>query len=261
MKASGIEIMKCVVCGTGKTGLSIIEELVRHGVAITAVDTDQNALNAACALGESVTGIQGNCLSDKVLKQAGLDAADVLFCVLPDDRGNVFLCLSASKMNPGLEIYSVASDVSAEEKLRLVGTRRTVNRDTAEGLRISNEMIRPNVARFIDGIVYARESTEGYICIEISEDCPSIGGTLRKLGLRAETGVVIVAVRKKDGGYVYSPSGEHRLEEGQGLVFFGSPSERDAVMQLLWKVKPSDGRWQALKALFNKRIGGRGGRI
>jgi len=243
----------CVVCGAGETGLFVIKELVEHGFSVTAVDLNPDALNSAVELGVNVGTVQGNCLTDIILKKSGLIDAQALFCVLPDDRSNIFLSLSARRLSPELEIYSVASDISAERKLKLVGTRRTVNRDTAEGFRISNEMIRPNVARFLDRIVFAREKTEGYLSIEIGMGCPSIGWTLKKLQLHGNTAVVIIAVRRKDDSYVYSPSGDFRLSEDDSLICFGTEDDRKAMKSLLESSKQDrTDRWRRLRQRFVK---------
>ena len=243
----------CAVCGAGETGLFVIKELIRYGYSVIVVDIDPEALKNAGELGDNVTIIQGNCLIDSILKKAGLIHIQALFCVLPDDRSNVFLSLSARRINPKLEIYSVASDISAERKLKLVGTRRTVNQDTAEGFRISNEMIRPDVARFLDRIVFARENTEGYLSIEIGKGCPSIGWTLKKLQVNGKTGVVIIAVRRSDDSYVYSPSGDFRLSEGDNLICFGTEDEREAIKKLLWSSKQDrTDRWKRLRHKFVK---------
>jgi voltage-gated potassium channel len=224
----------CVVCGVGDTGQCVITELLKHGFAVTALDIDQDALNTVKDLSDNIVLIQGNCLIDNVLKKAGLSDAQVLFCILPDDRSNVYLSLSARRINPELEIYSLASDISAERKLKLVGAKRTVSQDSAEGLRISNEMIRPNVVRFLEKIVYAKECTEGYLSIEIENGCPSAGWTFKKLRLHRNTGVVIIAVRRKDGSYVYSPSGDFRLAENDNLICFGTEDDGKVIKELLW---------------------------
>ena len=243
----------CAVCGAGETGLFVIKELLRYGYSVRVIDIDPDALIIAGNLGDNVTTIQGNCLTDSILKKSGLIDVQALFCVLPDDRSNVFLSLSARRITPQLEIYSVASDISAERKLKLVGTRRTVNQDTAEGFRISNEMIRPNVARFLDRIVFARENVEGYISIEIGKGCPSIGWTLKKLKLNVRTGVVIIAVRRIDDSYIYSPAGDFRLSENDNLICFGTEDEREAIKKLLWSSKQDrTDRWKRLRHKFTK---------
>ena len=113
-------------------------------------------------------------------------------------------------------------------------------------------MLRPNVAKFIDGIVFARRETEGYISIEIGSKCPSTGITLKKLELHNRTGVVIIAIGKSDGSYIYSPSGDYRLAEGDNLVCFGTGDDREAIKSLLLISGDKKEKWKKLRHIFEK---------
>ncbi len=244
--------IKCIVCGLGETGICVIRELLEHDFSITAVDQDPEALSRVEELKQNVTVVEGNCLIDSTLIKAGVPDADVLYSILPDDRSNVFLSLSAGTINPRLNIYSIASDLSAEKKLELVGVKRTVNPNNAEGFRISNEILRPNVTVFLDQIVYARDNTAGYLCIIVPQGSPSAGMSLRALGIQRKTGVVIIAVIRKDRSMVYSPSGDFRTNEEDSLIAFGTKEDEDAVQQLLTIEPEKKERWGRLSSLFRK---------
>lgn len=252
MTASTGAKIKCIVCGLGETGTCVIRELLERDVSITAIDQDPEALNRMEEFKHNITVIEGNCLIDSTLIKAGVPDADVLFSILPDDRSNVFLSLSAGRINPRLDIYSIASDLSAEKKLELVGVKRTVNPNNAEGFRISNEILRPNVTVFLDQIVYARDNTAGYLCISIPEESPSAGMSLKTLGIQNKTGVVIIAVTRKDRSMVYSPSGDFRINEGDSLIAFGTKEDEDAVQHLLSIEPEKKEGWGRLSSLFRK---------
>lgn len=226
----------CVICGAGETGLAVAVELTAQGFAVTLVDREVDALEAAVAQLPGVGTVEGNCLSDAVLKEAGLDCAEALFAVLPDDRSNVFLSLSAVRMRPGLKIYSIASDSAAADKLLRVGVRRTVNPNSAEGLCISNQMIRPAVAAFLDKVAYSAEDGDDvvrYLNVAMPGDGPPSGTTLGELRMTELTGVVVVAVRRKSGGMVYSPAAEVRVAPGDHLIAFGTGADGERIARLL----------------------------
>lgn len=243
---------KCIVCGLGETGTCVIRELLEHDVSITAIDQDTEALSRMDEFKDNISVIEGNCLIDSTLIKAGVPDADVLFSILPDDRSNVFLSLSAGRINPHLNIYSIASDLSAEKKLELVGVKRTVNPNSAEGFRISNEILRPNVTVFLDQIVYARDNTAGYLCISVPQESPSTGMSLKVLGIQNKTGVVIIAVTRKDRSMVYSPSGDFRINEGDSLIAFGTKEDENAVQDLLSIGPDKKEKWGRLSSLFRK---------
>ena len=247
----------CIVCGAGETGLSVIRELSGHGLGINVVDRDPAALKLASDACEDIVSVEGNCLSDSVLKEAGLEKAAALFTVLPDDRSNVFLCLSAGRINPDLKIYAIASDSSASRKLRLVGARRTVNPNTAEGLRISSEILRPNVAEFLNKLVYSAETGEddpGYICMTVPENSLAAGRTMGEIGIHQRTGVVLVAIASTDGTMQYSPTADSRLTAGDKLIAFGTDKDRQTVQELIEEQTDQDSGSDGRKhRLFRKR--------
>ncbi|MCD4847355.1 MAG: TrkA family potassium uptake protein [Candidatus Aegiribacteria sp.] len=243
---------KCIVCGLGETGICVVKELLNHEFNVSVIDRDPEALKRLQELNMDVTATEGNCLLDITLKDAGVPDADVLYSILPDDRSNVFLCLSARRINPRLNIYSIASDLSAEKKLELVGAKRTVNPSNAEGFRISNELLRPYVVAFLDQIVYARGKTAGYLSITVHEGSPSAGLSLSKLEIQKNTGVVIIAVSRKDRSMIYSPSGDFRTGEGDTLIAFGTKEDEDAVRKLLSTAQDRKHRWMGVRNLLRK---------
>ncbi|MCK4504247.1 MAG: TrkA family potassium uptake protein [Candidatus Aegiribacteria sp.] len=260
MTTSGNSQTKCIVCGLGETGICVVRELLEHEFIVSVIDRDPEALERVQEFEQNIAVTEGDCLKDSTLLKAGVPDADVLYSILPDDRSNVFLSLSARRINPRLNIYSVASDLSAEKKLELVGVKRTVNPNNAEGLRISSEMLRPNVAVFLDSIVYAREHTAGYLSISVPQGSPSAGVSLSRLRVQNKTGVVIIAVRRNDNSMVYSPSGDFRVAEGDSLIAFGTEEEKDVVRKLLSAEPDRKHRWNGVRNVFRTK-NGRGGRI
>ena len=86
--------MKVIVVGCGKVGKTIADELVKEGHDIVLVD--QNA-----SLVEEVTdsidalGIVGNGASLNILKEAGVETADILIAVTNADVIYMLCCLFA----------------------------------------------------------------------------------------------------------------------------------------------------------------------
>lgn len=243
---------KCVVCGLGETGICVVRELLEHEFRVSVVDRDPEALKRVQEFEQDVAVTEGNCLLDSTLQDAGVPDADVLYSILPDDRSNVFLSLSAKRINPRLNIYSIASDPSAEKKLELVGAIKTVNPNNAEGFRISNEMLRPNVVLFLDQIVYARNNAARYLNISIPAGSPSAGLSLSRLEIQKKTGVVIIAVSRVDRSIVYSPSGDFRMNDGDSLIAFGTKKDSDAVRELLSVGPDKKHRWNGVRNLLRK---------
>ena len=79
--------MKIVIVGVGKLGEYLAKSLVKEGHAVTLVDVDfttsQDIIN-----NEDLNYIDGNGLDVSVLKEAGVEQADLLISVMEQDEQN-----------------------------------------------------------------------------------------------------------------------------------------------------------------------------
>ena len=89
--------MKIVIVGVGKLGEYLAKSLVKEGHAVTLVDVDfttsQDIIN-----NEDLNYIDGNGLDVSVLKEAGVDQADLLISVMEQDEQNTMCCLLGKKL-------------------------------------------------------------------------------------------------------------------------------------------------------------------
>ena len=89
--------MKIVIVGVGKLGEYLAKSLVKEGHAVTLVDVDfttsQDIIN-----NEDLNYIDGNGLDVSVLKEAGVEQADLLISVMEQDEQNTMCCLLGKKL-------------------------------------------------------------------------------------------------------------------------------------------------------------------
>mgnify|MGYP005834901823 CR=1 FL=1 len=98
--------MKIVIIGAGEVGFYLAKRLSqeKHDLAIIDVDPEKCA-NVQESLDVSV--IQGDASSQTVLKEAGLELADMLIAASGIDEINILACLVASKMGVKKKIARV----------------------------------------------------------------------------------------------------------------------------------------------------------
>jgi trk system potassium uptake protein TrkA len=89
--------MKIVILGAGRVGESVAESLVSERNEITLIDTDPVRLNA---LQErlDLRGVCGNGIQPSVLRDAGIEDADMLISCAPLDETNLVVCKVAQQM-------------------------------------------------------------------------------------------------------------------------------------------------------------------
>jgi trk system potassium uptake protein TrkA len=83
--------MKIVILGAGRVGESVAESLVSERNDITVIDTDPVRL-AALQDRLDLRGVVGNGIQPSVLRQAGIEDADMLIACAPMDETNLVVC-------------------------------------------------------------------------------------------------------------------------------------------------------------------------
>src|SRR5207247_7730732 len=137
-----------VVCGAGRVGRSVIQELLRSEATVVLIDN--RVERARWATDKGVITLVGDATKDEVLRQARVETAKGLVAAISSDAGNVYVALSAKVLNPNLVIAARASDDQAEEKLRRAGAATVFTPYSFIGHRLAQSMLRPHVLSFLD---------------------------------------------------------------------------------------------------------------
>lgn len=89
--------MQIIVIGCGKVGARFAQVLADDGHDIVIVDNDSNAFKV---LGSEFNGITltGVPIDQDVLKRAGIETADAVAAVTPDDNVNIMVCQVAKEI-------------------------------------------------------------------------------------------------------------------------------------------------------------------
>ena len=223
-----------VVCGVGSTGLHIAEELVKTKRVFVAIDTDEARLKRAQEQLGDFPYIVGSAEDDPILVKAGVEHASGLVASLAEDKDNLFITLTARRMNPKLRIISKVVEMSAGPKLLAAGADRFVCPTAVGGLRMVSELVRPSVVTFLDTML--RDPAEAYRFEEITiiEGSEYIGKTLATCNLRQVGNLLVVAGRAPGvEKFTYNPTADFPLVVGTTLVLLGSSAEMNKVRTLL----------------------------
>ena len=214
-----------IVCGIGRTGQHVLEELRAMRCPIVAVDQDAEKLERVSAEHTEMPYIVGDATEDEVLTRAGIARARGIIAALADDKDNLYVSLTARALNPGLRIVTKCVEANAEAKLRKAGADRVVSTNMIGGLRLAGEMMRPNATEFLD--IMLRDTTH-VLRVEEATVAPKssiMGRTLGAAQLRRISDVLVVAVRTPDGKYTFNPGAEQVLEPGLTVIVLGARDE------------------------------------
>ena len=217
-----------IVCGWGRVGRAIGEELTAAQADMVIVDRD-----AARVADTELPSVIGDATEDQVLERAGLARARALVAALDGDAGNLFVTLSARSLRPDLFIVARARVEETEEKLRRAGADRVVNPQSIGGARIAAFILQPHVTEFLDVVMHERGLEVRLEEVLVPRESPIAGMSIRDAHVRDRTGALVLALRDGDGNFNTNPSPETRIEVDHVLIAIGTPGELEELERLV----------------------------
>jgi len=231
-----------IVTGAGATGMHVLEELQATRTPFVAIDRSRATLER---LSQEIAGgdmlyVVGDATDDAVLMAAGITRAMGVVAALTEDKDNLYVTLSARSLNATARIVAKVIAPDAAPKMMRAGANATVSPNMMGGRRLASELVRPTVTEFIDQMLREREEILRLDEVVIPDGSSFIGKSLREVPIRAETKLLVVALRV-DKKFIYNPEPSALLEVGSVLVVLG-PAANVAKLREMAKpgAQPTD---------------------
>ena len=216
-----------VVCGWGRVGRAVAEDLVATGHAIVVVDEDPERVGNI-----PHPTVVGDATLDSTLRAAGIERARALIAALEGDAENLFVTLSARAIVPDLFIVARARQDESVPKLANAGANRVVNPQELGAARMASFVARPHVAEFVDVVMHERSLEFRMQEYDVPEGSPLAGKTLREADLRRRAGVLVLALRRVDGSFTTNPDPDTVIEPHQILIAVGGDDDFDRLNEI-----------------------------
>jgi voltage-gated potassium channel len=213
-----------IVCGYGRVGKSVAEELGDQGRQFVVIERDEETYNECVKDGHYA--IYGSATANESLLDAGIERAVGLVSALQSDADNLFVVLTARTMNRNLLLITRSDQPESEQKLEMVGADRVISPHKIAGKRMANLLVRPGACEFLD-VAMVSNLPEYFLSeVKVGEGSLLLGRTIRDSNLRERTGVTILAVRKGDDKlFNPNPSADTLVEKDDLLVLIGTPEQ------------------------------------
>ncbi len=229
-----------IVAGVGATGKHVIEELIAQHQQIVAIDRDRQTLERVSR--ELTNGkllyVVGDATEDEVLLEAGIMKASGIVAGLTEDKDNLFVTLSARSLNARARIATKVTSPDAIPKMIRAGASATVSPNMIGGRRLASEIVRPSVVQFIDHMLRNKEEVLRLEELAVQEGSWFVGRSLLDVPIRAETDVLVVALRV-DQRFVYNPEPSTQLDVGSVLVVLGTRKNVDRLRTMMTQQRSS----------------------
>lgn len=211
-----------IVCGFGRVGRTVVEELERDGVPYLVIDKNESRehelLDAVSAY------FIGDATKREDLQAAGIDRARALISAVDDDAENIFITMVARSVSAKVWIVARAEQEESIERLHTAGASRVFSPFVTAGREMAYAAVKQRVVDFIE--VEAEHAAPLRLEeLRIDGESDLVGKALGEVRGRASA----LAIRHADGA-VEAPPGDHLLlREGDALVLLG---ERDDLRPL-----------------------------
>lgn len=216
-----------IICGWGRVGRSIGDELVEAGRSLVVVERNEAKLAVVPHV------VVGDATEDIMLRNAGIERASALVAAADTDAANAFIALSARALNPNLFIVARTRNEDSADKLFRSGANRVVNPQSLGGARMAAFVLRPHVAEFLDVVMH--EGTLEFRLEEVSVTSSSsiAGKSLRDTHIRDQTGALVLALRDDRGVFRTNPDPDTEVLAGHVIIAIGTQTELEALVSLV----------------------------
>jgi voltage-gated potassium channel len=208
-----------IICGFGRVGRGAASELQHAGAPFVIVDSSEERVERAMMAG--MLGVAADATRDDTLRQVGIERARGLVTALATDADNLFVLLSAKGLNPTLYVAARAAEEGAEEKMRRAGADAVFAPYAITGHRLAQSLLRPHVVQFLDFTTKDIGEDIALEQVRVSESSMMVSKTIREMQLGRELGVIVMAVRRRDGQMEFNPSADTAIHGGDYLIVMG----------------------------------------
>ena len=219
-----------IICGLGDTGVHVLDEMLKAEVDFVGIEFEEERLIHLSDT-RNFLYLQGDATDDELLLRAGIERAQGLVTCLSRDQDNLFVVISARKLNPHLKIASKAVEDNSPGKLITAGADEVVLPDHIGGLRLATGILQPQLVGFLENMTQNRLDAQFNESI-IQEGAPLDEISLRAASIHEQTGLVVIAIQDSDGTFLYNPPGDKKLVAGDALLVIANQKQLQTLHKL-----------------------------
>jgi len=215
--------MRIIVLGAGNVGRAVVDALhAEH--ELTLIDIDEDRLTRL-ADRYDVRTVAGNATTKRIMREAGIEKADLLIACSPREEANLVSAMLARKLSRTVRVIVRTSSVEYLDAWR--------EREIDVDFMVSSELETANAISGLIGIPAARQTdvfADGKVQIvefDVPDEAaagPVIGKPLREAAIPGDSKVVAI-IR---GDELTLPRGSETIDPGDKVVIIAAPESARA---------------------------------
>jgi len=219
----------CIICGAG-TGIESMIDMLRPKFQIAIIDHDPTRV--AYYLGKNIPSFQGDATREDMLIQAGIEKAEFLLSRLSSDAENVYVSMTAKKLNPAIRIITEAYTEESIDKLKLAGADVVISGRQICNHRMATAVLRPAVVDFLDTAMHGDAANFILEELDVPNHSPLANKSIREAAVREKTGAVVMLI-KKGTQVITNPDPTTILSSGDRLIILGNEQQVERLVKLV----------------------------
>ena len=219
--------MKIVIAGIGKFGEYLTRQLVSQNNEITVIDISFEGKESLIN-NEDINNVEGNALDSNILKEAGVQNADLLISSMKEDSENVMCALLARKL--GVK-NTIARIIRPEyiDSLNIIkdtlGLSMIINPKQLAASQIAETLSIPSVLEttsFFKSKIFV-------VSLKIKEDSKYKNKTIFELSRKLNGNIIVCAIER--GDRVIIPDGKAIIQVGDKIHITGTRKDINAFLR------------------------------
>lgn len=224
-----------IVCGYGKTGKHVLEELLRKGHDVVMIESDPVRNEKLRELHDKTfVHLDADATDDQVLIQAGVLKARILISVLSTDAENLFVTLSAKDLNKNIKVITRVAEGNSPDKFKKAGADFIVSPIEIATERIIS--IATTSTDFFSFVEFAggREELKEYKfgLVEIHQSSDLIDKTYREANIPHRTNLVVIGYYTSGSELQVNPTADNVIRLGDKLLVFGTDGQIENLRRI-----------------------------
>jgi len=216
-----------IICGYGRVGRQIAEELDEEKMKFIVIDRDPKEAKAAEDEGYAV--VYGDPTEERALLKAGILRAKSVIVVPGSEVDSLYIVLSARSLNPDVYIIARASKEEGLAKIKKAGADKVTMPEQIAGYHMATMALRPAVVDFLDVIVDGKHDELQIEELQIRTGSEFINRPLSFYRAQTENEVAVLAINKVDGNTKVNPSRDEILSVNDKLILMGTRKQLETA--------------------------------
>jgi voltage-gated potassium channel len=215
-----------VVCGYGRVGRVVCQELAKAGVPFVVIDN--NEAMATRIESDDHLVWRGDATEEETLRAVGISRAKGVILALPNEADNVYVTLLAKDLCPDVFVLARSISDHGDRRLKAAGADRVVSPNIIGGYRMAHSVLHPNVVEFIDIVSGHTEMEELEVQeLRVPENSPLAGRSIGESDIRRRFELLVVGQVKSGGSVAFNPAPTDTIEAGSTLIVLGRRVDLD----------------------------------